>query len=436
MDFERVPAREKMGDEMPDNAPKQENFDSLESAATAIESLVEDGDLGSAEDLLGEAIQRFGMNDSLLILQAELVLEDEDYRGAIAACKEALDKVKKDHLVAKLLAYKGYAHYYLDELEEARNQFNQSIHHDPELFTAVLGRAMVHEQEGFALATRIDLDRAIFLDDQQAVPFSMRGMLHLRSGATEDAARDLGFALESNPDDEESRLNLARIRAIERRSRDAMELLEPLVEDGEDPELAAPAAILRSQLSLAMGSTEAAIEDAERAIEIMADAPWGHLQLAACHLAAGLDPGKAIEALKQAESHVENIRDLPDVIALRAEAYSQLGKEDREQQNREVLEGTARLPAFVYGPLNPVGDIPLNPAKPIDIRSLLGEIFGEARNAPDGYENVLREVVSSIPQIIKDNPGVGTIHVELPEAQGMVGGRRQLVIQTGQSQSA
>ena len=79
----------------------------------------------------------------------------------------------------------------------------------------------------------------------------------------------------------------------------------------------------------------------------------------------------------------------------------------------------------------PVKGKPL-PGKPIDVRALLDDLFGEAKKAPKGYEDVIRQIVAKIPDIVKEHPNVGQLQIELPEAPGMLGGKRQLVIQVNQ----
>jgi tetratricopeptide (TPR) repeat protein len=256
----------------------------------------------------------------------------------------------------------------------------------------------------------------------------------MRWGNMELAEGDLDHAVRMDPYDEESRLNLARMQALTGNKAGAIELLEPLVEEGEDPDFVAPGALLRSQLSLALGTVDAALEDAEYVVELLPDRPWGYLQAAACHISKGIDGGKVIELLKTAESKVPSERDLTDLYALRAAAYEILGKDDKAAELRGEAEGVARLPGFVYGPLNPAGNIPINPNKPIDIRALLDDLFGEASNAPDGYENMLRQIVDRIPELARENPGVGQMRIELPEAPGMIGGKRQLVVSLAQRQ--
>ena len=186
---------------------------------------------------------------------------------------------------------------------------------------------------------------------------------------------------------------------------------------------------------MTLGSTGPALDDAKITIEHWPDRPWGYLQAAACHLASG-NPDETLKSLKEAEKHVDNVRDVPDITALRASAYEQLEKHDQARREKAKVEGVPRLPAVVYGPiLNPAANVPINPDRPIDIRAILTDLFGNPARAPKGYEDALRDVVDKIPEIIEQNPGVERIQIELPEVEGMRGqGARNLVIQVNQNQ--
>jgi tetratricopeptide (TPR) repeat protein len=408
----------------------------LDEALEAIDELVEEGDFEGALRRLDEAVEAFGPNPQLLVLRAEIALEDEDYDECLVAATDGLGRVEEGQDKARLLAIKGYAHFYLDQIEEARLAFNEAVRFDSELYMAVIGRAIVHEHKGHYRAAMLDVERAIALDADEAQPFGIRASILLRSGALAEAEADFKAALERDEAEEEARLQLARLQAVAGRKDEAMETLEALVEEGEDEEFVAPGALLRSQLSLTLGSTEAAAEDAQKAIDLTPDEPWGYLQLAACHLTA-MNADKALEALKQAASKVDDERDLPDLFALRAAAYDQLEKFDKARKLREEAEGWARLPGVVYGEfLNPARNIPINPNKPVDVRALLGELFGDPASAPAGYEKAIRDVLARIPDIVAQNPGIGRIQIELPQVAGMQGPPRTLVLQVNQPQGA
>jgi len=405
--------------------------DTIEEIVEEIEELSEQAEFQKAQAVLEKAFEKFGRVAELVLTQAEMLLEQEDYDGVLAAVAEA-EAVEDAEDRGQYLAARAYAQFYKDQVDQARKSFNQSVKADPELFSSIVGCAMIHEHMGFYNAAMLDTERAIAMDSTEGQPFAIRGSIHLRFGRVDEAEKDLTLAIAANEFDEESRLNLARIKALKGDRPRAMELLETLVEDGDDLDYVAPAALLRSQLSMALGSYDAGVEDAERAIALIPKLPWGYLQAAACVLAKGAEPGKAVELLKQAEDLVENIYDIPDIFPLRAASYEQLGKPEKAQEWLEKAEGVARLPGFVYGGLNPAGNIPINPGKPIDVRALLDDLFGEAKKAPKGYEDVIRQIVAKIPDIVKEHPNVGQLQIELPEAPGMLGGKRQLVIQVNQ----
>ncbi len=406
----------------------------VDEAVDGIDELIAQGEFEEADEALEGAIERFGEVEELLVLRAELALEAEEYGECVAAAEYALNNGEEydDEVRGQLLELKGYAQFCLDDSEEARKSFNEAIRVGGGRWEALLGRAMVHEDLFYDRAALLDLDRAIAVDDQEAQPFAIRGNIRLRSGNLEEAEKDLEHAVDIDPDDEESRLSLARVQATARKTSAAMETLEPLVEGGEDPAYVMPAALLRSQLSLTLGSTDAAREDAEVAIEAAADEPWGYLQLAACELTA-MRPGDAISASKKAEATVDDVSQIPDIYALRASAYDQLEKADKAKQMRQKAEGTARLPAVVYGEiLNPAQNVPINPDKPIDARTLMEQIFEDPSQAPEGYEEALRQAIARIPELIQQNPGAERLRLNLPQIPGSQEAPKSLVIEVNQ----
>lgn len=408
--------------------------DALNSVVEEIDDLMAEGDLEEAQEKLNAALKAHDRASILLVTEAQLLLELEDYQGLIDATTRSLEEVTDPEERASLLTARGYAFFYLDQVDEARKTFNAAVAEDAELTAAIIGRAMVHEHLKFFNAAMLDCERAIDADPTESQPWTIRGTIHLRLGRLDNAFEDLTKAHKADGDDEEVLLNLARLHALKRDNAGAMNLLGKLLDDGVDPDNLAPGALLRSQLSMTLGSWEAGLEDAERAIELFPNEPWGYLQAAACVLSAGAEPGKAVELLKKAEDCIDSIYDVPDIFALRATAYDQLGKPEKAQELMQSAEGTARLPAYIYGFVNPAGNVPINPSRPIDIRALLDDLFGEAKKAPQGYEALLRQVVDKIPEIIKQHPQVGQLAIELPEAPGMIGGKRQLVIQVNQGQ--
>lgn len=403
-----------------------------------LDELMEDEEkLEEARAFLEAALAKHPDALELHAASAELHVEQERYDEAIEGLDALLgdeDREISSEDRSNLLSLKAHALYYKGELDAARHTFNASLRDDFDNWTALNGRAMVHDRMGFLVAALLDLDHAVEIDDEEGAPFGLRAMVYLKRGQLEEAERDFGYALESDPFDERSRLNLSRLLALKGQTGEAIETLELLVERGESPEYLAPGALLRSQLSLTLGSAEAAAEDAQIAIDTWPDKPWGYLQLAACYL-TGMKAEEAIKTLKIAEKFATDSRDIPDIFALRANAYEQLDRHDQAAREKKKAEGTARLPAVVYGSiLNPARDVPINPDRPIDVRAILADLFGHPNKAPKGYEDALRDIIDKIPEIVEQNPGVERIQIELPQVQGMRGGPHNLVIQVAQQQ--
>lgn len=404
----------------------------IEGIIESFDELVEEGELEQARGLITKALEEHEGNITLTASLAELEIEEENYKEGVELINSVLEEADPGEQRASLLNLGAYAQYYSGQLDESRRTFNQCLREDDDNWSALVGRATAHERMGFLVAALLDLEHAIDIDDQEAEPFALRARIFLKRNDLNQAMRDYGYALESDPYDEESRLNMARLQARAGATDEAIELLELLIEEGENDDAVATGALLRSQLTMALGSVEAAIEDAEVTIARWPERPWGYLQKAACQLTS-MQSDAALKSLKIAEAKTENIKDVPDITALRASAYEQLEKDDQARREKAKVEGMARLPLVVYGPiLNPAGNTPINPDKPIDIRAILADLFGSPEHAPKGYEDALRDIIDKIPEIIADNPNVERIQIELPEVEGMRSNRRNLVIQVNQ----
>lgn len=411
---------------------------SVEEILANIEDLIEEEQYDQAQELAQSALELHSDDANVHATFTEILVEKEEYEHAIThldGLLEGEDSSFDDEARGNLLNIKAHAQFYNKDFDVARHTFNDALRADKENWTALIGRAMVHESMGFYVASILDLDHAVSIDDQEPEPFSLRGQVYLKRGDLEEAARDFGYSVEIDAGDENAALQYARLVSLQGRTADAIEALEFLVEQGQETDYVYPGALLRSQLSLTLGSSEAAAEDANRAIDLLPESPWGYLQLAACHI-TGMKGDDALAALKKAESLIEDPRDIPDIFVLRANAYELNDKHDQAQREKKKAEGAARLPYVVYGPiLNPARNAPLNPDRPIDIRAILTDLFGDPNDAPDGYEDALRDVIDKIPSIIEENPDVERIQIELPEVEGMREGTRNLVIQVNKQES-
>lgn len=400
----------------------------LYDALERIDAAVADREFDRAEELIDEAREAFDDDPELLVSEVELAFEREDWEACIERAGDYADRVE-DSLRAELLAFRGYALFYSDREDRAREAFNEAVGADRNLWMALIGRATVHEHLGFPHAAKLDLDRAVEIDDQEAEPFAIRGAVHVQLGNLDEAERDYGYAAEIDPYDDESRLELARLQAHGDRATEAMETLESLVDEPEDPEIAMRGALLRSQLAVSLGSHDVARENARIARDLEPDAPWGYLQLAAARL-ADAEPGEAIAALEEAEERIDEARSVPDLHALRASAYDRLGKEEKAEDHRDRIEGPARLPEIVYGPaLNPAEHVPVHPDRPIDVQRILTEIFGDPDAAPPGYADEVRDLLDEIPELAEEYPAAGEVQIELPPIEEDGPSPGQIVLQ-------
>ncbi len=402
----------------------------LKEAIETIDEQIADFEFDKAEEAIEEARHSFGAEPPLAARKAELKLERGEYR----ACLDLVERTdpEGDEATSQLLTHEGYALFYLDREDEAREVFNRAVRRDPTQWDALLGRAIVHEYLGFLKAARLDLDRVIEMDDHEPEPFAIRGTIRMQQENLEGAIEDLDWALELDPYDEEARLQLARIEALQEQPNEAIQTLGFLIEEGEDLDFLYPGVLLRSQMLLNLKDTDAAADDAERAIEWEPDRPWGYLQLAACHLTASR-PEETLDALDEAESRLDRPDEVPDYFEIRAAACEHLGREQEAQTYRERIQGAARLPEIVYGEaLNPADRVPVNPERTLDIPSILEELFGSPEEAPEGYDDKLRDLLDRVPEVAEQNPGAEEIEIELPPIEDGGPSPGEIVLQRGE----
>src|SRR5690554_7983473 len=67
---------------------------SLKQAVEAIEALIEEEEIDQASEQVEAGIARFGEKAALLVLKADLALDDEDYDACVAAADAAIAKLE------------------------------------------------------------------------------------------------------------------------------------------------------------------------------------------------------------------------------------------------------------------------------------------------------------------------------------------------------
>lgn len=122
-----------------------------------------------------------------------------------------------------------------------------------------------------------------------------------------------------------------------------------------------------------------------------------------------------MDVLDQAEARIEEPRDMPDYLELRAAASEHLGRSQEAEDYRHRIRGSARLPEVVYGEaLNPADRVPINPDQPLDVRSILEELFDDPERAPEGYADKIRDLLDRVSEVAEQNPETREIEIELP----------------------
>jgi hypothetical protein len=75
----------------------------------------------------------------------------------------------------------------------------------------------------------------------------------------------------------------------------------------------------------------------------------------------------------------------------------------------------------------------MNPNRPVDVRRVLKEVFGDPEDAPEGYAEKVREVLDRVPEMIEQNPEAPEIEVELPPIEPGGESPGEILFRPGQS---
>lgn len=105
---------------------------------------------------------------------------------------------------ANLFLFSGYCHSYLNEFNEAINDYDQAILADPNLAPAYNGRGSSYGDSGQYERAFQDCDQAILLDPDYAAAYSNRGYMYNELGQYERAIQDLNQAILIDPNLEQA----------------------------------------------------------------------------------------------------------------------------------------------------------------------------------------------------------------------------------------
>lgn len=278
---------------------------------------------------------------ALYFLRADLKLDIGQAEEALEDADAALEAGWRTREAFNLA---GWANFAADRPALARDHYDRALARDPDMISALMGRALaLMELEDFDHA-RSDLTHALNLDTSDAELFALRSDVFVRAGQLDQAARDIEQARELE-DEPEYALQHARLLVILGRAAEAEEVLGAAIEGAD--ELVSDALLLRSHLRLSAGRIAQARADAIRASNNFPDEAFAFVQLAHVQLVAR----KSSSALKAAERAVQLDPSLADAYMVRAAARHLAGMERESREDFErAHQAPAELPEFLLGP--------------------------------------------------------------------------------------
>ena len=368
---------------------------------------------------------------ALLAKRGELHMEDEDYEQAEDDIRHALQNGLR---LPAIYALSGWAHFYLDRLEEARQSFERVLEEDPDEVSALKGRAMVlQELEELDLA-RADLTHAIRVSGDDAGLYGMRAELHTLQGNLEHAERDLRKARELDPKDPDLALAHARHCAVSGDIEQASQIMDRALRHDD---LSLEALLLRSHLRLMSGRKADARADAMKASNRYPDEAFAFVQLAQVQLSED----NISLALKAAERAIKLDPSLPDGYLVRGAARRARGEEAEAAEDFKRASGTpAELPQLIFGPAfhaidgqnlhasavetlygagspqaqapsggagaetNPFAGMPFPGLGGMDPMRMMGQMFDDEGNIRPAFRPILRMAFKNAPALLKNMP--------------------------------
>ncbi len=260
----------------------------------------------------------------LYTMRSQVLAGTGRFNEALEAVRSALE-AQPNSLDA--LIQRGRIRRSTGDLDGAFEDFNQALQVDPQALNALVGRGLARVKLNDCEGAIADLDAALALDPGNAVALSSRGYAYTERGDLRKAEADFRRALELNPHSSKAAEWLAYVRQqldadtsqgagslSPRRSpeppplylkagrllqrgkvREALALLDEVIETTPDFGMAYA---LRGQIKGRMGEYRAAVEDLERAVEMVPDDPDVVFDLSLAYTYSG-ELAKAKQALER-----------------------------------------------------------------------------------------------------------------------------------------
>ena len=133
------------------------------------------------------------------------------------------------YLAGRAYGNRGVALLEQGRVAEAASDFEQALGFHPNDFEALVNSGIAATRLGLFAKAGERLDKAVALKPDFAAAFAHRCVLHLRTGALERAIADCTRAVEIEPRDENSRLNIGAALAMAQRPAEALKAFEALL---------------------------------------------------------------------------------------------------------------------------------------------------------------------------------------------------------------
>ncbi len=416
-----------------------EQLGQFDRIAETIENFLDEGAISDAFLLLGETFEALGedpehkaLRAALLILRAELFIDQDDSDAALADAKLALSLGVDDEGKAAAHSVAGWAYFNLESYEDARERFSEALKLSPEEVMFMHGLALSLQEIGEFEQARDVLTGAIELDDEDADLFALRSEVNLQLEDMEAAEADIRQARELDDEEPDYALSLARLMLVTERIEDALGIMNDVIGDGHDASL--EAILFRSHLRLLAGQNKEANADAMSASNRFPDEAFAFVQLANVQLAQG----NTSMALRAAERAIGLDPSLADGYLARGTALHMSGKTDEARKDLERASAApAELPMFLLGSAfdvigggmdNSLLEMLGETSKPagaagfedafaalggmgglpgmgnMDPMAMLGQMFDDSGNIRGPLKGLFEMAMKNAPQIMKNMP--------------------------------
>ncbi len=286
---------------------------------------LKEGDQAATVSAADAFLQQFPDNPDALLIRAESYRIAGDNAAALALFERVL-AVDPRRLAARL--GRATALIGMQNLDEARKELAKADELQQEVPLTLYLRGVIQFQERNWTQAGESFDRVLSAIPGHLQSQLLLGIIRYSEGELEIADEYLSNVVEATPGNLQARKVLAATRIKQREPQRAIQILEPVAQEGDPQTLA-----LLGSAYMLLGDQERGQEWLNRAVEKAPDVAALRTQLALSLLAGG-ETGKAIDALQSAVDLGQDILQADVLLVL-----AHLKKQEYEQ----ALEASKRL---------------------------------------------------------------------------------------------